>query len=104
MHNNRPVKTQQEADQYHVVMFLGEQQDSSYIGFVVVERVQLRWGHVERSILGETVVQSIIQGQQIHVMHRQIVGVVTTLQVAHVDQRRSVKSETMTRRETLRFL
>ncbi len=75
-------------------MFLGEQQDSSHVGLVVVQRVQLRRGHVERSVLWETVVQSVVQRQQVHVVHRQVVCVITALQVTHVDQRRSVKSET----------
>lgn len=75
-------------------MLLGEQQDSSYVGLVVVQRVQLGRGHVERSVLGETVVQSFVQRQQVHVVHRQVVCVVTALLVTHVDQRCSVKSET----------
>ena len=83
---------------YHVVMLLGEQQDSSHVGLVVVQRVQLGRGHVERSLLGETVIQSFVQRQQVHVVHGQVVGVVPALRVADVDQRRSVKSDE-TRRE-----
>lgn len=42
--------------QYHVVMLLGKQQDSSYVGFVMVEGVELRRGHVERPFLWEAVI------------------------------------------------
>lgn len=80
-------------------MLLGEQQDSSYIRLVMVKGVQLRRGHVERTVLGEAVIQSLVQRQQVHVMHGQVVRVVPALQVAHVDQRCSVESgRTKTRR------
>lgn len=80
-------------------MLLGEQQDSSYVRLVMVKGVQLRRGHVERTVLGEAVIQSLVQRQQVHVMHRQVVRVVPALQVTHVDQRRSVESgRTKTRR------
>lgn len=74
-------------------MLLGEQQDSSHIRLVVVQWVQLRRGHVERPVLGETIVQSVILRQQVHIVHRQVVRVVPALQVTHIDQRRPVKSE-----------
>lgn len=74
-------------------MSLGEQQDASHVGLVVVERVQLGRGHVERPVLGETVVQGVVQGQQVHVVHRQVICVVAALQVTDVDERRSVKPE-----------
>ena len=72
-------------------MLLGEQQDPPHVRLVVVQRVQLGRGHVEGPALGEPVVQSVVQGQQVHVVHRQVVCVVAALQEAHVDERRSVK-------------
>lgn len=88
-----PLQTQCGAAQYHVVMLLGEQQDSSHVCLVVVQRVQLRRGHVERPALRETIVQSVVQRQQVHVVHRQVVCVVPALQVTHIDKRRPVKSK-----------
>lgn len=76
---------------YHAVVLLGEQQDSSYVGLVVVQRVQLGRRHVEGAVLGEAVVQGVVQGQQVHVVHGQVVGVVAALQVTHVDQRRPIE-------------
>lgn len=73
-------------------MLLGEQQDSSYVRLVMVKGVQLRRGHVERTVLGEAVIQGLVQRQQVHVVHGQVVRVVPALQVAHVDQRGSVES------------
>lgn len=77
---------------YHMIVLLGEQQDSAHVGLVVVERVQLWRGDVEGSIFREAVVQSVVKGQQVHVVHGQVVCVIPTLHVAHVDQRRSVES------------
>lgn len=94
---NEPVPS----GQYHLVMFLGEQQDPAHVGFVVVKRMQLGRSHVKRSVCRKTVVQSVIERQQVHVVHGQVVGVVATLQEADVDQRRAVKSETRT--ETTSF-
>lgn len=73
-------------------MLLSEQQDSSYICLVMVKGVQLRRGHVKRSLFGETVIQSVVQRQQVHIVHRQVVGVVPTLQVTHINQRCPVES------------
>lgn len=74
-------------------MLLGEQQDSSHVRLVVVQRVQIRRRHVKWSILREAIIQSVIQRQQVHIVHRQVVCVISALQVTHVDQRRSVKPE-----------
>lgn len=71
---------------YQLVVLLGEQQDASYVGVVVVEGVQLRRGHVEGSRCWEAVVQLLVEGQQVHVVHRHVVRVIGTLHKAHVDQ------------------
>lgn len=76
-------------------MLLGEQQDSSHVGFVVVERMQLRRGHVKRTVFWETIVQSLVHWQQVHIMHGQVVCVITTLQVTNVNERRSIEPETI---------
>lgn len=60
-------------------MLLGEEQDSSYIRLVVVKGVQLRRGHVEGPVLGEAVIQSLVQRQQVHVVHGQVVRLVPAL-------------------------
>lgn len=83
-------------------MLLGEQQDSSHVRLVMVQRVQLGRGHVERPVGGEPVVQSLIQGQQVHVVHGQVIRVVTALLEANVDQRRSVEPGTTRRSFTAR--
>lgn len=72
-------------------MRLGEQQDASYVGVVVVEGVQLRRGHVEGPRCWEAVVQLLVEGQQVHVVHRHVVRVIGALQEAHVDQGRPVE-------------
>lgn len=76
---------------YHVVMLLGEQQNPSHVCFIMIQGVELWRGHMERSFLREPIVQSLIQRQQVHIVHSNIISVVPALCVAHVDERGSVK-------------
>lgn len=76
---------------YHVVVLLGEQQDPAHVRLVVVERVQFGRGHMEGAVLREAVVQGVVEGQQVHVVHGKVVSVVAALQETHVDQGRSVE-------------
>lgn len=77
-----------------MIVPLCEQQDSSHVGFVMVKRMQLRRGNMEGSLFREAIVQGLVEGQQVHVMHGQVVCVIPALHVAHVDQRCSVESGT----------
>lgn len=79
------------AGPHQLVVLLGEQQDAANIGLVVVERVELRGGHVEGPSLREAIVQLLIEREQIHVMHGNVVRAVAALQEAHVDEGRPVE-------------
>lgn len=67
-------------------MLLGEQQDATDVGLVVVERVELWGGHVEGPSLREAIVQLLVERKQIHIVHGDVVRAVAALQEAHVDE------------------
>lgn len=76
---------------HQLVVLLGQQQDAAHVGLVVVERVELRGSHVEGPGLGEAIVKLLVEGQQVHVVHGDVVRAVAALQEAHVDERCPVK-------------
>lgn len=79
------------AGPHQLVVLLGEQQDAAHIGLVVVERVELWGGHVEGPGLREAIIQLLIEREQIHVVHGDVVCAIAALQEAHVDECRPIE-------------
>lgn len=79
------------AGPHQLVVLLGEQQDAADIGLVVVERVELWGGHVEGPCLREAIVQLLVEREQVHVVHGDVVCAVAALQEAHIDECRPVE-------------
>lgn len=46
---------------------------------------------MEGSVAGETVVQGVVKGQQVHIMHGQVICVIPALKEPHIYQRGAVK-------------
>lgn len=72
---------------HQLVVLLGKQQDATNVGLVVVERVELWGGHVEGPSLWEAIVQLLIEWEQVHVVHGNVVCAVAAFQEARVDER-----------------
>jgi hypothetical protein len=53
--------------------------------------VELRGGHVEGPSLRETIVQLLVEGEQVHIMHSNVIRAVAALQEAHIDECCSVE-------------
>lgn len=73
-------------------MLFGEEQDAAYVGFVMVDGVQLWRGHMERPLRWKAVVQGLVHGKQVHVVHGYVVCLISTLQIAHVNEGGSVET------------
>lgn len=71
---------------HQLVVLLGKQQDATDVGLVVVEWVELRRGHVEGPGLWEAIVQLLIEREQVHIVHGDVVCAVAALQKARVDE------------------
>lgn len=71
---------------HQLVVLLGKQQDATNVGLVVVERVELWGGHVEGPSLWEAIVQLLIEREQVHVVHGDVVCAVAAFQEARVDE------------------
>lgn len=74
------------AGPHQLVVLLGEKEDAAHVGLVMVERVELWGGHMEGPSLREAIVQLLIEGEQVHVVHCNVVGAVAALQEAHIDE------------------
>lgn len=74
------------AGPHQLVVLFGQQQNAAHIGLVVVERVELWGGHMEGPSLWEAIVQLLIEREQVHVVHGDVVCAVAALQEAHVDE------------------
>lgn len=69
-----------------LVVLFGQQQNAAHIGLVVVERVELWGGHMEGPSLREAIVQLLIEREQVHIVHGDVVCAVAALQEAHIDE------------------
>lgn len=86
-----PGSAEQAGWPHQLVVLLGEQQDAADIGLVVVEGVELWGGHMEGPCLREAIVQLLVEREQVHVVHGDVVCAVAALQEAHVDECRPVE-------------
>lgn len=67
------------AGPHQLVVLFGQQQNAAHIGLVVVQRVELWGGHVEGPGLREAIVQLLIEREQVHVVHGDVVCAVAAL-------------------------
>lgn len=74
------------AGPHQLVVLFGQQQNAAHIGLVVVERVELWGGHMEGPSLWEAIVQLLIEREQVHIVHGDVVCAVAALQEAHIDE------------------
>ena len=67
-------------------MLLLEKQNAAYERPIVILWVKFRSGHVKRADVGVTVVEVSVQGQEVDIVHADVIAFRRTLEKADIDQ------------------